>query len=318
VSKPPSFSMFMIYHKKPTAQVKDIPAMASPKTALDTSNERDFSLAHETVFNRALKDVIRELQSVGVTYKTLQDVCGVEENSIKQFMFRKSKRPRATSFARKLCEGILGLNSIDKLVNSTSLALVSSFAHRDIQYRAHSVQYQLHSLRAFISNQMFDYRTGNPTMIMDAERLVPTGVRLFCYKTSRRSSHCVEKSEYLFYRSVDTTSSECFFTEHFLERGLKNERHGIAKMTENLIVLFCFDGADLAATHVKCFPEKQRAHGVSILSTSNGLSIDLEVFVPEQRITNKNLGILDYQSNYLGDELMDFKEGYHEMSRSIS
>jgi hypothetical protein len=88
-------------------------------------------------------------------------------------------------------------------------------------------------------------------------------------------------------------------------------------MTENLIVLFCFDGADLTATHLRCFPEKQRAYGVTISSANDKIAINLEVFVPEERILNKELGVFDCQSNYFGDELMDFKEGYHEMSRSI-
>jgi hypothetical protein len=271
------------------------------------------------ILNQALKDLIRECGKIGLTYKDFQDICGVEENAIKQFMFRQSRKPRFTNVVRKLSAGILDLASNGKLEKSAAISIVASFAKTKLRTCNIALRHQFESFYHFFSRgNQYSLLDGATAPLFDQGKDPRNDIKFFCYKKSKSHGNMIEKSEYYFFRDSDLSEDECCFTEVFPERsGGILERHGLVRLSDNLITLFYFYAGGMTATHLRCLPEKKRAYGVTVFGGDNGLSIELAVFVPESKVSNKDLGFFDSVSNSAAEELTDFTEGFYELRRSI-
>ncbi len=274
--------------------------------------------------NESLKDLIKDLRRVGVTYRDLQEICGVEENAIKQYMFRKSQRPRFTNLVQRLSSAVDDLASAGRIVGTPALAVFQFCRKARLLSRHHTIREQLNSFYGFISNKNHNRSLEIVSSIISDFQRAPSidqssaNLKFFCYKKSRSRAGYIVKSEYNFYTDPDVSKDECFFMESIPgKNGDLRERHGLARMADNLITLFFFQQAELTATHLRCVYEKKRAYGVTVSGDASGLSIELAIFVPEGRVENKDLGFFDSVSNSAGAELADFKEGFYELYRAI-
>jgi hypothetical protein len=260
------------------------------------------------ILNTALKDVVRELSVIGITYKEIENKYGIKENALKQYLFRRSAQPRYTEFVHKLRLAVMDLAHGNNIKKVGSLAIVATYGSNI----SNPVENELLDQCTRFYRLLFkgpdlseiEYATSESVPEAQKEQ-----IEFFCYRkgASLLSRFSIEKSRYSFFRDSRTSANECFFRETNGDRRIV--RRGIVKMVDNSIMLFDFGPNRCVTTHLHCSRESRRAYGITTKNVQGEVSVSAEVLVPTNRVANQALGRLDDAAA----ELEDFNEEYDKL-----
>jgi hypothetical protein len=244
------------------------------------------------ILNTALKDVVRELSVIGITYKEIENKYGIKENALKQYLFRRSAQPRYTEFVHKLRLAVMDLACGNNIKKVGSLAIVATYGSNT----SNAVENELLDQCTRFYQLLFkgpelseiEYATSESVPGAQKEQ-----IEFFCYRkgASLISRFTIEKSRYSFFRDSRTSATECFFRETNSDRRIV--RRGIVKMVDNSIMLFDFGPNRCITTHLHCSRETGRAYGITTKNVQGEVSVSAEVLVPTNRVPNQALGQLD-------------------------
>jgi hypothetical protein len=265
------------------------------------------------ILNTALKDVVRELSAIGITYKKIENDYGIKENALKQYLFRRSAQPRYTEFVHKLRLAVMDLAYGNNIKKAGALAIVATYGSNI----SNAVENELLDQCTRFYRLLFkgpdlseiEYATSESVPEAQKEK-----IEFFCYRkgASLISRFSIEKSRYSFFRDARTSATECFFRET-ANSDRRIVRRGIVKMVDNSIMLFDFGPNRCVTTHLHCSRETRRAYGITTKNVQGEVSVSAEVLVPTNRVANQALGPLDDAAA----ELEDFNEEYYKICSAI-
>jgi hypothetical protein len=260
--------------------------------------------------SQTLKEVVRQLGGAGITYREIKNRSGVGENALKQFMFRKTQKTRCSSLLTKLSSTIIELDQEGLIEKTPALSAFYFYSRAQSTNIKAYLQSQLDGLYKFSSNQLCEYQSQHE-MILGAAQGSPRNLSFFCYQNSDRKG-LVQKSEFRFFREPSLDCSQCFYSELAPSpNGDTTERHGIVRMTDGLITLLYFRESAMNVMHIRCFPSRGRASGISISKGTEAVSVRMVVFVPESRVASKEVEFLDFAKD--PHELKEFSDGCDEI-----
>jgi hypothetical protein len=262
--------------------------------------------------NNALRDVVRELSAIGITYKEIENNYGIKENALKQYLFRRSAQPRYTEFVHKLRLAVMDLAHGNNIKKAGALAIVATYGSNASNAVEHEILDQCTRFYRLLFKgpdlSEIEYATSESASEVQKEK-----IEFFCYRkgASLISRFSIEKTRYSFFRDARTSATECFFRETDSDRRIV--RRGIVKMVDNSIMLFDFGPNRCVTTHLHCSRKTRRAYGITTKNVQGEVSVSAEVLVPTNRVANQALGRLNDEAL----ELEDFKEEYNKIYSAI-
>ena len=242
-----------------------------------------------------LKEVVREIGALGITYNDLEKRSGVRANAIKQFMHRPLAQPRPSAIDHQLVEVLQQLAKHHRFSSSRAFA--------KLNYYSLALGNCLEDLRDQLS-RFYSYFLSRETAKSCAGEFVSSiydtssafaELRFFCISRCADDPR-LEKSEYTFFRDGRISRDECFFKR---TRPNKTVQYGIVRLSHDLISLYSFDrDSELRSTaHVKCVHADRKAYGVSIVANKDNFSLNGFLLLPEDVIENKYVEYLELTSN---------------------